>query len=65
MVMFSIGDGMAGKVKDTHRNLKSNPECVISLAGVDQAKDMQNSSEDLPAIWTFLAFCSPTVLSQA
>jgi flavin reductase (DIM6/NTAB) family NADH-FMN oxidoreductase RutF len=49
MVMFSIGDGMAGKIKDTHRNLKNNPECVISLASVDQAKDMQNSSEDLPA----------------
>lgn len=49
MIMFSVGDGMAGKVKDTHRNLKRNPECVISLAGVDQAKDMQNSSEDLPA----------------
>lgn len=49
MVMFSIGDGMAGKVKDTHRNLKTNPECVISLACVDQAKDMQNSAEDLPA----------------
>ena len=49
MVMFSIGDGMARKVKDTHRNLKNNPECVISLASVDQAKDMQNSSEDLPA----------------
>ncbi len=49
MVMFSIGDGMAGKVKDTHRNLKSYPECVISLACVDQAKDMQNSAEDLPA----------------
>jgi flavin reductase (DIM6/NTAB) family NADH-FMN oxidoreductase RutF len=49
MVMFSIGDGMAGKIKDTHRNLKNNPECVISLACVDQAKDMQNSSEDLPA----------------
>ncbi|MBP03044.1 MAG: protein/domain typically associated with flavoprotein oxygenase, DIM6/NTAB family protein [Rhodospirillaceae bacterium] len=47
MVMFSIGDGMAGKVKDTHRNLKNNPECVISLACVDQAADMQNSSEDL------------------
>lgn len=49
MVMFSIGDGMAGKVKDTHRNLQANPECVISLACVDQAKDMQNSAEDLPA----------------
>ena len=49
MVMFSIGDGMAGKVKDTHRNLKNNPECVISLACVDQAKDMQDSAEDLPA----------------
>lgn len=49
MVMFSIGDGMAEKVKDTHRNLRSNPECVISLAGVEQAKDMQNSSEELPA----------------
>lgn len=49
MVMFSIGDGMAGKVKDTHRNLKTSPECVISLASVDQAKDMQNSAEDLPA----------------
>jgi flavin reductase (DIM6/NTAB) family NADH-FMN oxidoreductase RutF len=49
MVMFSIGDGMAGKVKDTHRNLKSYPECVISLACVDQAKDMQNSAEDLSA----------------
>jgi flavin reductase (DIM6/NTAB) family NADH-FMN oxidoreductase RutF len=49
MVMFSIGDGMAGKVKDTHRNLRNEPECVISLACVDQAKDMQNSSEELPA----------------
>ncbi|MFL2770200.1 MAG: flavin reductase family protein [Rhodospirillaceae bacterium] len=49
MVMFSIGDGMAGKIKDTHRNLKKNPECVISLACVDQAAEMQNSSEDLPA----------------
>lgn len=49
MVMFSIGDGMAGKIKDTHRNLKNNPECVICLACVDQAADMQNSSEDLPA----------------
>ncbi|MEQ8736088.1 MAG: flavin reductase family protein [Rhodospirillaceae bacterium] len=49
MVMFSIGDGMAGKIKDTHRNLKNNPECVISLASVNQAKEMQNSSEDLPA----------------
>ena len=49
MVMFSIGDGMAEKVKDTHRNLKNNPECVISIASVDQAKDMQDSSEDLPA----------------
>ncbi len=49
MIMFSIGDSMAEKVKDTHRNLKNNPECVISLACVDQAKDMQNSAEDLPA----------------
>ena len=49
MIMFSIGDGMAGKVKDTHRNLKKTPESVISLACVDQAKDMQNSSEELPA----------------
>lgn len=49
MVMFSIGDGMAGKVKDTHRNLKNNPECVISLACVEQAKHMQESSEELPA----------------
>lgn len=49
MVMFSIGDGMAGKIKDTHRNLRKNPECVIALACVDQAADMQNSSEDLPA----------------
>ena len=49
MVMFSIGDGMAGKIKDTHRNLRKNPECVISLACVDQATEMQNSSEDLPA----------------
>ena len=49
MVMFSIGDGMAGKIKDTHRNLRKNPEFVIALACVDQAADMQNSSEDLPA----------------
>jgi flavin reductase (DIM6/NTAB) family NADH-FMN oxidoreductase RutF len=49
MVMFSIGDGMAGKIKDTHRNLRENPECVISLACVEQAKDMQHTSEDLPA----------------
>lgn len=49
MIMFSIGDGMAGKVKDSHRNLRDNPECVISLACVAQAKDMQNSSEELPA----------------
>jgi flavin reductase (DIM6/NTAB) family NADH-FMN oxidoreductase RutF len=49
MIMFSIGDGMAGKIKDTHRNLRENPECVISLACVEQAKDMQDTSEDLPA----------------
>ena len=49
MVMFSIGDGMAGTIKDTHRNLKKNPECVINLACVEQATDIQNSSEDLPA----------------
>jgi len=49
MVMFSISDEMAGKMKDTHRNLRGNPQCVISLASVELAKDMQNSSEELPA----------------
>lgn len=48
MVMFSIGDGMAGKLKDTHRNLRRDPHCVIHIAGFSQAQAVQDSSAELP-----------------
>lgn len=48
MVMFSIGNGLAGRQKDTHRNLVSRPELVISLAASPQAKAVQESSTELP-----------------
>ena len=48
MLMFSIGDGMAGRLKDTHRNLQRDPRCVIHIAGFTQAADVQDSSAELP-----------------
>jgi len=32
MVMFPIGDGMAGKAEDTHRNLRANTSYVGSVS---------------------------------
>lgn len=49
MVMFSIGNGMAGRQKDTHRNLTHTPECVIHIASVAQARALQDTAEELPA----------------
>ncbi len=48
-VMFSIGDGMAGKMKDTHRNLKREPHCVIHIASASQAQAVQDTAAELPA----------------
>jgi flavin reductase (DIM6/NTAB) family NADH-FMN oxidoreductase RutF len=48
LVMFSIGDGMAGHEKDTHRNLRTRPEFVINIASVAQAQAVQLSSHELP-----------------
>lgn len=49
MLMFSIGNGMAGKEKDTHRNLRRQGQFTISLASAAQAKAVQDSSAELPA----------------
>jgi flavin reductase (DIM6/NTAB) family NADH-FMN oxidoreductase RutF len=49
LVMFSIGDGMAGREKDTHRNLRDRPQFVINIASVAQAQAVQLSSHELPA----------------
>lgn len=49
MVMFSIGDGMAGKTKDTHRNLRSEAHCVIHIAASSQAQVLQDTAAELPA----------------
>jgi len=48
-VMFSIGDGMAGKVKDTHRNLRERTHCVIHIASSSQAQVLQDTAAELPA----------------
>lgn len=48
-VMFSIGDGMAGKIKDTHRNLRRDAHCVVHIAASSQAQVLQDTAEDLPA----------------
>jgi flavin reductase (DIM6/NTAB) family NADH-FMN oxidoreductase RutF len=48
MVMFSIGNGMAGKQKDTHANLTRRPECVIHIASVAQARALQDTADELP-----------------
>jgi flavin reductase (DIM6/NTAB) family NADH-FMN oxidoreductase RutF len=48
MVMFSIGNGLAGRQKGTHRNLTARPEFVISLASSRQAKSVQETSAELP-----------------
>lgn len=49
LVMFSIGDGMAGREKDTHRNLRDRSQFVINIAAVAQAQAVQLSSNELPA----------------
>lgn len=49
LVMFSIGDGMAAREKDTHRNLRNQSEFVINIASVGQAQAVQLSSHELPA----------------
>jgi flavin reductase (DIM6/NTAB) family NADH-FMN oxidoreductase RutF len=49
MVMFSIGDGMAGKIKDTHRNLRAMAHCVIHIAASSQAQVLQDTAAELPA----------------
>lgn len=48
LVMFSIGDGMAGREKDTHRNLSERPEFAINMASSSQAGQLHATSEDLP-----------------
>lgn len=48
MVMFSIGNGMAGRDKDTHRNLRARPHCTICLASADQATAVQATADELP-----------------
>ncbi len=48
MVMFSIGNGLAGRQKGTHRNLTARPEFVISIAASSQAKSVQETSAELP-----------------
>ena len=48
MVMFSIGNGMAGREKDTHRNLRTQPHCTICLASADQARAVQATADELP-----------------
>jgi len=48
MVMFSIGDGMAEREKDTHRNLRERSQFVIGLASSAQAGQVQATSEELP-----------------
>ncbi|MEZ5457744.1 MAG: flavin reductase family protein [Steroidobacteraceae bacterium] len=49
LVMFSIGDGMAEREKDTHRNLRDRSQFVINIAAVSQAQAVQLSSNELPA----------------
>jgi flavin reductase (DIM6/NTAB) family NADH-FMN oxidoreductase RutF len=48
MVMFSIGNGMAGRDKDTHRNLRARAACTICLASADQATAVQATADELP-----------------
>jgi flavin reductase (DIM6/NTAB) family NADH-FMN oxidoreductase RutF len=48
MVMFSIGNGMAGHEKDSHRNLRARPQFTICMAAAEQARAVHSSSEVLP-----------------
>jgi flavin reductase (DIM6/NTAB) family NADH-FMN oxidoreductase RutF len=48
LVMFSIGDGMAEREKDSHRNLRQRPEFVISLASCSQVDAVHATSAELP-----------------
>lgn len=48
MVMFSIGNGMAGHQKDTHANLVRRSECVIHIASVAQAQALHQTADELP-----------------
>ncbi len=48
MLMFSVGDGMAGHLKDTHRNLRRDPLCVVHIARSTQAQAVQDTAAELP-----------------
>jgi flavin reductase (DIM6/NTAB) family NADH-FMN oxidoreductase RutF len=48
LVMFSIGVGPGGRDKDSLRNLRERPTCVIALASVSQAAAVQATSAELP-----------------
>jgi len=48
LVMFSIGVGVEGREKDSLRNLRQRPTCVIGLASATQADDVQATSAELP-----------------
>ena len=48
MLMFSVGDGMAGRLKDTHRNLRRDPHCVVHIARSTQAQAVQDTAAELP-----------------
>ncbi len=48
MLMFSVGDGMAGRLKDTHRNLRRDPQCVVHIARSTQAQAVQDTAAELP-----------------
>ncbi len=47
-VAFSIGNGMAGREKDTCRNLRERPHVVVHIPAARDAADVQRSAADLP-----------------
>jgi flavin reductase (DIM6/NTAB) family NADH-FMN oxidoreductase RutF len=48
MRVFSVGDFMAGRLKDTHRNLRRDPQCVAHIARSTQARAVQDRAAGLP-----------------
>ena len=48
LLMLSIGKQDDGRDKDTLRNIKARPECVIHIASCDQLPELNRTSATLP-----------------
>jgi flavin reductase (DIM6/NTAB) family NADH-FMN oxidoreductase RutF len=48
LVMFSVGNGMAGRMKDTLRNVTERPDHTIALPHQGQLDAVQASADPLP-----------------